>query len=61
MQTTPQYIVLIVMILELVITIKYHKKPKEGNYSFWKTLILVFINLSLLYWGGFFDKMLNQL
>ena len=52
---TAQIILLSMFLISGFIQANKHGKPKEGKESFWYWLIAFSINLSLLYWGGFFD------
>ena len=52
----PQIIYVILTILGMGIVIAKHGSPKEGNYNFLHSLIVTAIQISILYWGGFFDK-----
>ena len=52
---TAQIILLSMLLISGFIQANKHGKPKEGKESFWYWLIGFAINLSLLYWGGFFD------
>lgn len=52
---TAQIILLSLLLISGFIQANKHGKQKEGKESFWYWLIAFAINLSLLYWGGFFD------
>lgn len=41
----------------LGIALVQHGKPKTGNHSFWVQLIASGIGFTLLWWGGFFNKL----
>ena len=47
-----QFILLALMFLGLGVTIAKHGEPTE--HDGWVTFISMIINLSLLWWGGFF-------
>ena len=49
----PQIIALILFAINLLINANMHNKPRP-DFNFWTTLISVILNLTLLYWGGFF-------
>ena len=51
----PQVIWLVLAAVMLVVALAVHGKPKEGEHSFYRTLLLVAINVALLLWGGFFS------
>ena len=50
----PQIIVLILYGLTLGIEMTKNGKPREGEYSFWSSLIGCGVTMGLLIWGGFF-------
>ena len=52
---TAQIILLSMFLISGFIKANKHGKPKEGKESFWYWVIACVIDLSLLYWGGFFD------
>lgn len=49
-------ILLAILFINLGIELANHGKPVERDYSFWKKLIAVIINLLLFYYAGLFDK-----
>ena len=49
-------ILLCILFIKLGIELANHGEPREGEYSFWKKLIAVIINLVLFYYAGLFDK-----
>jgi hypothetical protein len=55
---TAQIIYLVLAFIGLLLAANKHGKPKK-NYNFWHSFIAMCIVLSLLYWGGFFDVLLN--
>ena len=56
----PQIIILILCQVMLLYAAYMHGKPrKEEKYNFWEALLNMILTLALLYWGGFFDKMLQ--
>ena len=52
-----QALYVLLMLSSLLLSAHDHGKPKEGNHNFWYSLIALIITTSLLYWGGFFDKL----
>ena len=52
-----QALYLLLMLSSLLIAARDHGKPKEGKNNFWYSFIALIITMSLLYWGGFFDKL----
>ena len=50
----PQIIYICITAVGLLIEANKHGKPKDGEHSFWLTLISVIIGYSILIWGGFF-------
>lgn len=51
----PQLIYLSLIFIGLLLNAHMHNKPRKGEYSFWMSFLNAVINLSLLYFGGFFD------
>lgn len=49
-----QIIYLAIIIFGLGIVLAKHGQPKDEKYNFWIQLLGVAIDLSLLYFGGFF-------
>ena len=49
----PQIIIICLSAMALGITLAKNGEP-EGNYCFGSTLFATVINISILYWGGFF-------
>jgi len=56
----PQVIYLATVFFALGISIAEHGKPKEGKNNSLGFFIGLLIQLSLLYWGGFFDCFLSK-
>lgn len=54
----PQITLLFLVAITLLLAANRHGKKKEGEHDFWSVLIALTIELTILYWGGFFDKML---
>ena len=52
---TAQIILLSMYLVSGFLAAYKHAKPKTGKESFWYWIVALVINLSLLYWGGFFD------
>lgn len=50
----PQILMLLLISINLLTAAHLHGKPKEGNYSFWYSIINAIVLLALLYFGGFF-------
>ena len=50
----PQLILLALYSVELGMVLAYHGQPKTGRYNFSVTFFAIVLNLSILYWGGFF-------
>ena len=44
--------------LALGIQMAKHGEPHKDNYNAWSTLIAVIIEVSILWWGGFWDGLL---
>ena len=55
---TSQIILLILMLISLLVNAYLHGKPAK-KHNFWSTFVAFVIWMTLLYTGGFFDKMLN--
>ena len=56
---TAQIILLSMYLLSGFLAAYKHGKPKTGKESFWYWIVALVINLSLLYWGGFFDCLIK--
>lgn len=54
----PQIILFVIICLNLGIALGKHGKEK-GKFNFWLSLLDSLFILWLLYWGGFFDKIMN--
>lgn len=52
--TPPQFTIIVLYAIALLINAYMHGKPKEGNNNFWISLINAILILSILYWGDFF-------
>ena len=50
----PQLVFLIMCFLAIIVSIISHGKVRK--YNVWIALFGFFIELSILYWGGFFSK-----
>lgn len=50
-----QIIYLAMMMLSLGVSLAEHGKPKEGRHSFWISFISLAIQITILYFGGFFS------
>ena len=55
----PQIIYLILMGLGLGVSLSDHGKDKTGKHNFFVKFFATMLGLALLYWGGFFDILLN--
>lgn len=51
----PQIIWLTFVVMSLGVNAIQHGKNREDKYNFWAVLISFFINVALLWWGGFFS------
>lgn len=51
----PQIILIVFFSLVMGLNLAMHGKPRTGNYNFFGTCIAVAIEVSILYWGGFFN------
>lgn len=51
----PEWIVVILMSIEIAARAYIHGQPKTGEWSVFDGLISSAITLALLYWGGFFS------
>jgi hypothetical protein len=51
---TPQLTFLILILVGLLIAANQHGKERKPT-DFWTTLIATLLQLTILYWGGFFD------
>lgn len=54
----PQIIYLILIFADLLYSANQHGKVRP-KYNFWANLVSVIIVLSILYSGGFFDKLFD--
>lgn len=52
----PQVIMIVMLSLTLFTNVVKHHEPREGEYNGWATLIAIAIQVSILTWGGFFQK-----
>lgn len=50
-----QITMIVLLALSLGISLAQHGKPKQGNESFWRSLIGCAINIGILWWGGFWN------
>jgi ribonucleotide reductase beta subunit family protein with ferritin-like domain len=50
----PQFILLMLMLVELTVELYKHGEPKEDKYNFFVSVIFQAILLGILFWGGFF-------
>ena len=51
-------LILLIYTLNLGYVLAKHNEPKNGKYNFWVELISTFIELSIFYCAGTFDKLL---
>ena len=51
----PQIIILAFMMISLGAHIARHGEPTDIKYNGIGKLIMIIVNVSILYWGGFFD------
>ena len=56
---TPQIIYILLISVSLLLNANLHGKSKEGKHNFWIHLIATVTTSFLLYWGGFFDNIIN--
>lgn len=54
MNALPQYLVIILLAMDLGGSLYKHGEPRTGNYSVWVTAIAVAGLVTLLYFGRFF-------
>lgn len=57
----PQFIVVAFWIFGLGIAIADHGQLKRRRQNFFTTLFAVALNALILYWGGFFDQLIDRL
>lgn len=50
----PQITVIVMFAMGFAINLERHGKPKTDNYSVGISIVSIFINIVLLYCGGFF-------
>lgn len=50
----PQIVYLALVVLSLGITAANHGRPREEKYNFFVTFIAAVVDISIVYWGGFF-------
>jgi len=50
---TPQIIVLVIYVINLLVSANRHGKPRTPD-NFWTDLVALIIMVGLLLWGGFF-------
>jgi len=55
----PQIIYVGMLLIDLIIIGNRHGKEKKGKYNIWADLITLGLGAGLLYWGGFFDKLIQ--
>jgi hypothetical protein len=55
----PQFIMLVLVFLSLGMSSERSGKERTGTNNFWVDLIAMVISQSILYWGGFYDKLLR--
>lgn len=51
----PQIIIIALYAMSLGIAWSKHGSPKSGTENAWTSVIALIINMSILYWGGFFN------
>lgn len=56
---TAQFILLILMFLDLCLYLSKNGEPKDDTYSFLKKIINTAILVTILYCGGFWDVLIN--
>lgn len=55
----PQFIYLLLLLVGLCLSANRHGREKKEN--FWTDVISTVVIQALLYWGGFFDPIINKL
>lgn len=50
----PQIIILVIAGINLLYSANRHNHQRTSNENFWVTLVALIIQLSILFWGGFF-------
>jgi hypothetical protein len=53
----PQIIIIALYAMALLLNSHLHGKERTGKYNFWTTLVGTIMQLSILYWGGFFHEL----
>jgi hypothetical protein len=51
---TPQIIWLILNFVGIGVALSQHGQPRKGKHNFFATVIATFIEMLILYYGGFF-------
>lgn len=54
--TPPQFTILVMIFVSLLLNANYHGKPKEGKHNFWTAFFAACIWIFLLYSGDFFKQ-----
>lgn len=57
---TAQIVYLVLFIFSLCNSAHRHGKPKSGRESFVIDFISLILQFMLMYWGGFFDVIINK-
>ena len=57
---TPQIIYLLLVLAGLLVRAHEHGNLRKGKHNFWISLISLSLSMYILYWGGFFDVILNK-
>jgi hypothetical protein len=51
----PQIIIIVLLGINLGAGMVQHGKPKTGKNSFWVSLVACALEVSILWWGGFWS------
>jgi len=56
----PQLIYIALVLVSFGINLAEHGKPRTGKYNAWISFFSLIIAMTILYYGGFFNPLLNR-